>query len=171
MLKELRPILATGRPVMLALCQLGEDQLQVAVIPEQLARDDNPALCEPLLVTGSYDEVDDALPQLLGEYTAAHAGLRTTLDEVKAAVVAASAAARDTLKGKGAKKAAGGTAGATGAGAAAGAAASRTTTITTVAITTEVPDEGGPREPTDTGELTLFGIDVMGPPAVAAAAN
>jgi PRTRC genetic system protein E len=165
MLKELRPILATGRPVMLALCQLAEDRLQVAVIPELVPGDDNPALCEPLLLTGSYDELDGALPQILDEYTAEHTGLRTNLDEVKAAVVAASAAARDTLKGKGARKAAGG---ATGAGA---TASRTTTTITTVAITAPVADEGGPREPTDTGELTLFGIDVMGPPAVPAAAN
>lgn len=116
MFKELRPLLATGRPVMLSVCLQDDDVIQVAVIPEALKEDEHvpapearTALCAPCTLLGTAEELDELLPHCLGQYTGSHASLVQTVGEVLEQLAEAERAVKAAAEAKRKKGGAAGT--------------------------------------------------------------
>lgn len=150
MFKEIRPILATGRPVMVSICLQPDGRILAAVIPEALEADEKApapevkaALCAPCTLVGTAEELDEMFPQCLTGYTASHLSLAQTVAEVQEQMAEAERAAKAAADAKRKK------------GGAAGVTASRTTVL--------VQTETAPADP------SLF--DTPPEPAAASAAT
>ena len=83
MFAELMPLLA-DRTVVLTLAKTGDTQLAVNVIPKRSGdKDENSALCTPLTLTGTPDELDRELAGVLTEYVDTLGKFRHSLADVK----------------------------------------------------------------------------------------
>ncbi len=155
MFKEIRPILATGRPVMVSICLQPDDRILAAVIPEALEADEKApapevkaALCAPCTLVGTAEELDEMFPQCLTGYTASHLSLAQTVAEVQEQMAEAERAAKAAADAKRKK----------------GGAAAATASRTTVLVQTETapadpslfdavpPEPGAAAAPTDTSD-------------------
>jgi len=85
MFAELMPLLA-DRTVVLTLAKTGDTQLAVSVIPKRSGeKDENSALCTPLTLTGTPDELDHELAGVLRDYVDTLGKFRHSLADVKTA--------------------------------------------------------------------------------------
>jgi PRTRC genetic system protein E len=106
--QELMPLLAQ-RTLFLTLARVGADQIRINVIPQRVKStdtDQNDALLTPLSISGTPQELDEALPAHLVEFVGAHLGLSSTLKSVKEQMDAAAKAAREAARKSPAGKAA-----------------------------------------------------------------
>jgi PRTRC genetic system protein E len=99
MFKELLPLLRQ-RTVLMTLALLEDDKVRVNIMPKQTGESENKALCTPLSVTGSAEELDADLPQAIVEFVAAHLTLKESLAQTQAEIEAAGKAAKEALKNK-----------------------------------------------------------------------
>ena len=77
------PLLA-DRTVVLTLAKTGDTQIAVNVIPKRSGdKDENTALCTPLTLTGTPDELDRELAGVLTEYVDTLGKFRHSLADVK----------------------------------------------------------------------------------------
>lgn len=108
MFQELMPLLAQ-RTLLLMVSRVGADEVRINVIPQRVksaGADQNDALITPLSISGTPNELDEALPAQLVEFVGAHLGLSSTLKSVKEQMDAAAKAARDAARKTTAGKAA-----------------------------------------------------------------
>ena len=98
MFRELLSILE-GRTVMLTLARVDDTTVQVCVIPKRLkeAMGEN-ALCTPLTVTGTADELDRDFAGQLSRYTSSVVKLGSNLAEIEATHSAAVKAVEEEKK-------------------------------------------------------------------------
>ncbi len=98
MFRELLSILE-GRTVMLTLARVDDTTVQVCVIPKRLkeATGEN-ALCTPLTVTGTADELDRDFAGQLSRYTSSVVKLGSNLAEIEATHSAAVKAVEEEKK-------------------------------------------------------------------------
>ena len=116
MFTELMPVIK-DRPVTITVTSIDKTQIRVNVIPKaidtdsQLVRDVTQkdgvtkeatvALITPLTLTGTPEEIDAELPQLLASYAEGHTTVLESFTELKDALTAAAKAAKDaTAKAK-----------------------------------------------------------------------
>jgi len=99
MFKELAPYLRQ-RAVLLTVTHLENEQIRVNIVPQKLKDGENAALTTPLTVTGSAEELDQALPATVINFVAAHLELKNTLDRAKAEMDAAAKAAQSEARSK-----------------------------------------------------------------------
>lgn len=84
MFRELMPVLE-GRTVMLTLARVDEVTVRVCIIPKRIKEDAGEnALCTPLTVTGTVDELDRDFVAQLNSYTNAVVKLGSNLAEIEA---------------------------------------------------------------------------------------
>lgn len=99
-LETLRALLGDSDAITLSLRKSGADHLTVIAthVPADKPASDHRPLYPPLIVTGSSEEVEAALPQALGEATAIRSDATTQIAQLKAAadsVVQAAKSAND----------------------------------------------------------------------------
>lgn len=94
MFKELEALVETTS-IHLIITKSGEAELKVLVLP-QTREGMNPALCQPLSLEATPDELDEKFASVLNEYKAARKTLEETLEETKAYMEAAGKAARES---------------------------------------------------------------------------
>lgn len=98
MFRELMPIL-DGRTIMLTLSRVDDATVRVCVVPKRIKEDAGEnALCTPLTVTGTIDELDQDLAAQLTAYTTAVVKLGANLAEIEAAHRAAVKAVEEEKK-------------------------------------------------------------------------
>jgi PRTRC genetic system protein E len=100
MFRELLPILE-GRTLilMLTLSHVGDSAIRVCVVPKRLKEDTGEnAMCTPLVVTGTPDELDTEFAAQLTQYTGSLTRLGSNLSAVEAAHSAAVKAVEDEKK-------------------------------------------------------------------------
>jgi PRTRC genetic system protein E len=98
MFRELMPIL-DGRTLMLTLSRVDDVTIRVCVIPKRVKEDAGEnALCTPLTVTGTVDELDRDFAEQLNSYTSAVVKLGSNLAEVEATHRAAMKAVEEEKK-------------------------------------------------------------------------
>ena len=98
MFRELMPILE-GRTLMLTLSRVDDVTIRVCVIPKRVKEDAGEnALCTPLTVTGTVDELDQNFAAQLNSYTSAVVKLGSNLAEIEATHRAAMKAVEDEKK-------------------------------------------------------------------------
>jgi PRTRC genetic system protein E len=98
MFRELMPILE-GRTLMLTLSRLDDVTVRVCVVPKRIKEDGGEnALCTPLTVTGTVDELDRDLAAQLTAYTTAVVKLGSNLAEIEATHRAAVKAVEEEKK-------------------------------------------------------------------------
>jgi PRTRC genetic system protein E len=84
MFRELMPVLE-GRTLMLTLSRVDDVTIRVCVIPKRVKEDAGEnALCTPLTVTGTVDELDRDFAAQLNSYTSAVVKLGSNLAEIEA---------------------------------------------------------------------------------------
>jgi PRTRC genetic system protein E len=89
MFRELMPILE-GRTVMLTLSRIDDTAIRVCIIPKRVKEDSGEnALCTPLTVIGTAEELDRDLAAQLSSYTISVVKLGSNLAEIEAAHSAA----------------------------------------------------------------------------------
>ena len=96
---ELMPILGE-RAVMITVSRVNQHSIRVNFIPSRKKEDENPALATPLSFTGTPEELDRELGNILGSYVEENLRLQTTLTAAKSEMEAAAKAARDQAKTK-----------------------------------------------------------------------
>jgi PRTRC genetic system protein E len=99
MFKELAPYLRQ-RAVLLTVTHLEDEQIRVNIVPQKLKDGENAALTTPLTVTGSAEELDQALPATVINFVSAHLELKNTLDRAQAEMDAAAKAAQSEASSK-----------------------------------------------------------------------
>jgi PRTRC genetic system protein E len=99
MFKELAPYLRQ-RAVLLTVTHLEDEQIRVNIVPQKLKDGENAALTTPLTVTGSAEELDQALPTTVINFVSAHLELKNTLDRAQAEMDAAAKAAQGEARKK-----------------------------------------------------------------------
>ena len=83
MFAELMPLLA-DRTLVLTLAKESDTQIIVNVIPKKTGeKDENPALCTPLTLTGTPEELDHELPGVLTDYVETLGKFKHSLADVK----------------------------------------------------------------------------------------
>jgi PRTRC genetic system protein E len=97
--KDLLPLLRQ-RTVLMTVAALDDGNLRVNIIPRQTGESENKALCTPLSVTGTAEELDAELPKAIVEFVAAHLTLKDSLAQTKAEMDAADKAAKEDAKNK-----------------------------------------------------------------------
>ena len=98
MFRELMPILE-GRTVMLTLARVDDLTVRVCIVPKRIKEDAGEnALCTPLTVTGTVDELDRDFAAQLNSYTSAVVKLGSNLAEIEATHRAAVKAVEDEKK-------------------------------------------------------------------------
>ena len=98
MFRELMPILE-GRTVMLTLARIDDATMRVCIIPKRLKEDAGEnALCTPLTVTGTADELDRDFAGQLSRYTSSVVKLGSNLAEIEATHSAAVKAVEEEKK-------------------------------------------------------------------------
>jgi PRTRC genetic system protein E len=98
MFRELLPILE-GRTLMLTLSLVGDSAIRVCVVPKRLKEDTGEnAMCTPLVVTGTPDELDTEFAAQLTRYTGSLTRLGSNLSAIEAAHSAAVKAVEDEKK-------------------------------------------------------------------------
>ena len=98
MFRELMPILE-GRTLMLTLSRVDELTVRLCVIPKRIKEDAGEnALCTPLTVTGTVEELDRNFAAQLNAYTGAVVKLGSNLAEIEATHRAAMKAVEDEKK-------------------------------------------------------------------------
>jgi PRTRC genetic system protein E len=98
MFRELLPILE-GRTLVLTLSLVGDSAVRVCVVPKRLKDDTGEnALCTPLVVTGTPDELDTDFATQLTRYTGSLKRLGSNLSAIEAAHNAALKAVEDEKK-------------------------------------------------------------------------
>lgn len=93
MFKQLAEI-AKSTSVHLIITSVSDTDLKVLVLP-QAKEGVNPALCQPLILTASPDELDEKFVSILTEYSNARKSLEETLEETKLVMEAAGKTARE----------------------------------------------------------------------------
>jgi PRTRC genetic system protein E len=84
MFRELMPILE-GRTFMLTVSRVDDVTIRVCVIPKRIKEDAGEnALCTPLTVTGTVDDLDQNFAAQLNSYTSAVVKLGSNLAEIEA---------------------------------------------------------------------------------------
>ena len=98
MFRELMPILE-GRTVMLTLARVDDVTVRVCIIPKRIKEDAGEnALCTPLTVTGTVDELDRDFAAQLSSYTSSVVKLGSNLAEIEATHRAAVKAGEEEKK-------------------------------------------------------------------------
>jgi len=102
MFRELMPLL-TERTVMLTLCRVNDSTIRVCVIPKRIKEDRTEeigenALCSPLAVTGTVDELDRDFASQLSQYAHLIVKLGSNLAAIEAEHEAAAKAVKDEKK-------------------------------------------------------------------------
>jgi PRTRC genetic system protein E len=98
MFRELMPVLE-GRTLMLTLSRVDDVTIRVCVIPKRVKEDAGEnALCTPLTVTGTVDELDRDFAAQLNSYTSAVVKLGSNLAEIEATHRAAMKAVEEEKK-------------------------------------------------------------------------
>lgn len=98
MFRELMPILE-GRTVMLTLARIDDATMRVCIIPKRLKEDAGEnALCTPLTVTGTADELDRDFAAQVSRYTRSVVKLGSNLAEIEATHSAAVKAVEEEKK-------------------------------------------------------------------------
>ena len=98
MFRELMPILE-GRTVMLTLARVDDVTVRVCIIPKRIKEDAGEnALCTPLTVTATVDELDRDFVAQLNAYTSAVVKLGSNLAEIETAHRAAVKAVEEEKK-------------------------------------------------------------------------
>ncbi len=98
MFRELMPILE-GRTVMLTLARIDDATMRVCIIPKRLKENTGEnALCMPLTVTGTADELDRDFATQLSRYTTSVVKLGSNLAEIEATHNAAVKAVEEEKK-------------------------------------------------------------------------
>lgn len=92
MFKQLAEI-AKSTSIHLIITTSGEAELKVMVLPQSKEGAD-PALCQPLILTASPEELDEKFVSVLTEYKVARKSLEETLEEAKLVMDAAGKAAQ-----------------------------------------------------------------------------
>lgn len=93
MFKEIAD-LAKFTSIHLIITAAGDQELKVAVLP-QAKEGANPALCQPLILTATPEELDEKFVSVLTDYKAARKSLEESLEDAKLVMEAAGKAARD----------------------------------------------------------------------------
>ena len=96
---ELMPLL-DQRAVMITVSRVNQHSIRVNFIPSRKKEDENPALATPLSVTGTPEELDRELGNILGSYVEENLRLQTTLTAAKSEMEAAAKAARDQARAR-----------------------------------------------------------------------
>lgn len=94
MFKELAELTKTTS-LHLIINKASDTELKVMVLP-QSAEGTNPALCQPLILTATPDELDEKFVSVLSEYKVARKSLEETLEEAKLVMDAAGKAAQES---------------------------------------------------------------------------
>lgn len=102
MFSELLPLLRK-RSLLLTLSALDFDRIRVTVMPKKTGDDENDAVSTPLVVTGTAEELDRDMANMLVSYTGAHLSLQSTLTSAKAEMEAAAKTAREEARKKNGK--------------------------------------------------------------------
>ena len=98
MFRELMPILE-GRTFMLTVSRVDDVTIRVCVIPKRIKEDAGEnALCTPLTVTGTVDDLDQNFAAQLNSYTSAVVKLGSNLAEIEATHRAAMKAVEEEKK-------------------------------------------------------------------------
>ena len=104
MFTELIPLLRK-RGLLLTISLVEGDTLRATVLPQKMLEADDKSTTTPLAITGTAEELDHDLPQLLVEFVGAHIQLQSTLASAKADMDAAAKAAREEARKKATKPA------------------------------------------------------------------
>lgn len=99
MFKELAP-LVRHRAVLCTLSHVEDDQFRVNVIPKKIADGENDALTTPVSVSGTVEDLDKELPEILLHFVSSHLELKNSLERAKAEMEEASKAARAEARKK-----------------------------------------------------------------------
>jgi PRTRC genetic system protein E len=99
MFKELAPLLR-HRAVLFTVAHVEEDQFRVNVVPKKIADGENDALTTPVSVTGTAEDLDKELPEILLHFVSSHLELKNSLERAKAEMEEASKAARAETRKK-----------------------------------------------------------------------
>lgn len=99
MFKELAPLLR-HRAVLFNVTHVEEDTFRVNVIPKKITDGENDALTTPVSVTGTAEDLDRELPQILLNFVSSHLELKNSLERAKAEMEEASKAARAEVRKK-----------------------------------------------------------------------
>ena len=102
MFVELMPLLRKRR-LLLTISLVEGDTIRATVVPQKASETEDNAVCAPLAITGTAEELDRELPRELVEFTGAHLQLQSTLASAKAEMDAAGKAARDEARKKSSK--------------------------------------------------------------------
>ena len=105
MFTELMP-LVRKRGLLLTILLVEGDILRATVLPQKVSEAEDKSTTTPLAITGSPEELDRDLPQLLVEFVGAHLQLQNTLSSAKADMDAAARTAREEARKKTTKPAA-----------------------------------------------------------------
>lgn len=92
MFKELAA-LAQSTSIHVIITAAGSEELKVVVLP-QSREGLNPALCQPLILTATPEELDEKFTSILTEYKAARKSLEETLEAAKLVMEAAGKSAQ-----------------------------------------------------------------------------
>lgn len=93
MFKELAD-LTKSTSIHLILSASGDNELKVVVLP-QTREGMNPALCQPLILTATPEELDEKFVNILCDYKAARKSLEEQLEDAKLVMEAAGKSAQD----------------------------------------------------------------------------
>src|ERR1035437_1640213 len=103
MFKELLPLLE-GRTMILTAAKIG-DALTVTIYPKRNSeKDENPVGNTPLCVTGTAEELDHELPELIAGYVEELGKFHSNLGQIKQQLADAATAAAESAKVKTARK-------------------------------------------------------------------
>jgi len=87
--------LARSTSIHLIVTTVNEEELKVVVLP-QAKEGVNPALCQPLILTATPDELDEKFVSVLTQYTSSRKTLEESLEDAKLVMEAAGKAARES---------------------------------------------------------------------------
>lgn len=87
--------LAKTTTLTLLISAVGEEEMKVAVIPKPAKEGSNPALNQPLILTGTPAELDEKMPEILTQYKTSRKSLEETLDAAKTVMEVAGKSAQE----------------------------------------------------------------------------